>query len=138
MNNSIIVDIAERIIRLISDARVHVARSVNIAEVITKYEIGRIIVEIVQEGEERATYGKQLLQGVSDLLTERLGKGWSVETLKICRRFYQIYSAKQIGYTPSTQLPAKDSLNIVEQIQKSATVSRKSDATYLFTYSVVV
>ena len=41
-NNSIIVDIAERIERLITDARAHLARSVNIAEVITKYEVGRI------------------------------------------------------------------------------------------------
>ena len=76
-----------------------------------------------------------MLQGVSDLLTERLGKGWSAETLKVCRRFYQIYSAKQIGYTPSTQLPAEDLLNTVEQIQKSATALRKSDAAYPFTLS---
>ncbi|MDE7165576.1 MAG: PDDEXK nuclease domain-containing protein [Bacteroidaceae bacterium] len=135
IDNSIVVDIAERIERLIADARTHVVRSVNITEVITKYEIGRIIVEVVQEGEERATYGKQLLQGVSDLLTKRLGKGWSVETLKICRRFYQIYSVKPIRYTPSTQLPTEDSVDSVYPIQKSATMSRKSNTTYPFTLS---
>ena len=135
MDNSIIVDIAERIIRLIFDARVHVARSVNIAEVITKYEIGRIIVEIVQEGEERATYGKQLLQGVSDLLTERLGDGWSEATLRNCRQFYQIYSAKEICYTPSSKLPAKDSLNTVEQIQKAGDEPVKTFEKYQFTLS---
>ena len=58
IDKNIITDVAERIERLITDARAHIARSVNIAEVITKYEIGRIIVEVVQEGEERATYGK--------------------------------------------------------------------------------
>ena len=135
INRNIINDVAGRIERLIADARAHVARTLNIAEVITKYEIGRIIVEVVQEGEERATYGKQLLQGVSDLLTERLGKGWSVETLKICRRFYQIYSAKEICYTPSSKLPAKDSVDTVYPIQNSATMSRKSDASYPFTLS---
>ena len=51
MNNNIIAGVAKRIERLIADAREHVARSVNITEVITKYEIGRIIVEVVQEGE---------------------------------------------------------------------------------------
>ena len=107
IHNSVIVDIAKRIERLITDARTHIARSVNITEVITKYEIGHIIVDVVQEGEERATYGKQLLQGVADLLTERLGNGWSVATLKNCRQFYQIYSVKGIGYTPSSQLPEK-------------------------------
>ena len=55
IDKNIITDVAERIERLIADARTHIARSVNIAEVITKYEIGRIIVEVVQEGEERAT-----------------------------------------------------------------------------------
>ena len=135
INNSIIVDIAERIERLITDARSHVARSVNIAEVITKYEVGRIIVEVVQEGEERATYGKQLLQGVSDLLTERLGDGWSEATLRNCRQFYQIYSAKEICYTPSSKLPAKDLLNTVERIQKAGDIPVKTFDSYQFTLS---
>lgn len=135
INNSIVVDIAERIERLITDARAHVARSVNITEVITKYEVGRIIVEVVQEGEERATYGKQLLQGVSDLLTERLGDGWSEATLRNCRQFYQIYSAKEICYTPSSKLPAKDSLNTVEQIQKADDAPVKTFESYQFTLS---
>lgn len=110
MDDSIIVDIAERIERLIVDARTHVARAVNITEVITKYEIGRIIVDVVQEGEERATYGKQLLRGVSSILTDKYGSGWSVDILEKCRIFYQLYS-------------------------KSATLSRKFDATYPFTLS---
>ncbi len=135
IDNSIITDVAGRIERLITDARAHTARSINIAEVITKYEIGRIIVEIVQEGEERATYGKQLLQGVADLLTERLGDGWSVETLKRCRKFFTIYSVKGIGTTALTESSDSNLVNAVDQIQKFATVSRKSDATYPFSLS---
>ena len=134
-DKDIIHDVAGRIERLITDARAHVARSVNIAEVITKYEIGRIIVDVVQEGEERATYGKQLLQGVANLLTERFGDGWSVETLKRCRRFFTIYSAKEIGTTPLTKSSDINSVNSVDQIQKSATMLRKSDMTYPFTLS---
>ena len=135
IDKNIINDVAGRIERLIADARAHIARSVNIAEVITKYEIGRIIVEVVQEGEERATYGKQLLQGVSDLLTERLGKGWSAETLKVCRRFFTIYSVKEIGTTPLTESSDINSVDTVYQIQKSATLLRKSDASYPFALS---
>lgn len=103
IDSHIIVNIAERIEQLIKDARMHISRTVDITEVITKYEIGHIIVEVVQEGEERATYGKQLLKGVSEMLTERLGEGWSVDTLKKCRKFYQIYSANKIGATLSPQ-----------------------------------
>lgn len=91
IDGNTIADVAARIERLITDARSNVARAVNIT-VITKYEIGRTIVNVVQEGERRATYGKQLLQGVSDLLTERLGSGWSVDTLEKCRKFYHTYS----------------------------------------------
>lgn len=125
IDNNIVADVAARIERLITDARANVARSVNLAEVITKYEIGHIIVEVVQKGKVRAKYGKQLLKGVSEILTERLGDGWSVETLKKCRKFYQIYSANKIGPTLSAQLPIEDSVYTVGQIQKSAALSRK-------------
>ena len=98
IDQHIIINVAERIERLIKDARQHINRIVDITEVITKYEIGHVIIEVVQEGEDRARYGKQLLKGVSEILTERLGEGWSVDTLKKCRKFYQIYVAKIIYF----------------------------------------
>ncbi len=135
IDNHIITDVAERIERLIADARAHVARTVNITEVITKYEIGRIIVEFVQEGEERATYGKQLLQGVSDLLTARLGDGWSVETLKRCRKFFTIYSVKGIGTTASTESSDSNLVNTVDQIQITTKTTVNATDSYPFTLS---
>ena len=92
IDNTIIADVATRIERLITDARANVARAVNLTEVITKYEIGHVIVSVVQGGAVRAAYGKQLLKGVSEILTERLGDGWSVDTLEKCRKFYHAYS----------------------------------------------
>ena len=59
IDNNIIANVATRIERLITDARANVARAVNLTEVITKYEIGHVIVSVVQEGEVRAAYGKQ-------------------------------------------------------------------------------
>lgn len=49
INKIIIADVAGRIERLIADARAHIARAVNITEVITKYEIGRIIVGLFKK-----------------------------------------------------------------------------------------
>ena len=72
----------------------------------------------MQEGEERARYGKQLLKGVSEILTERLGEGWSVDTLKKCRKFYQIYSADKIGATLSPQLSIEDSRVLQNSLKK--------------------
>lgn len=135
INQHIIVDIAERIEQLIKYARLHIRRTVDISEVITKYEIGHIIVEVVQEGEDRAKYGKQLLKGVSEILIERLGNGWSVETLKKCRKFYQIYSVNKIGSTLSAQLPIENSVYTVDQIKKSAASSHKLAEVSPFTLS---
>lgn len=50
-----------------------------------------------QNGEQRAEYGKAILKELSRRLTERLGKGFSVENLKLMRRFYVVYSQDQIG-----------------------------------------
>ena len=82
----------ERISALIEQARHRVITAANIAEVYTKYEIGRYIVEDEQQNQYRAQYGKQVLKSLSEHLTSRFGDGWSVETLKLCRRFFVVYS----------------------------------------------
>ena len=82
----------ERISVLIEKARKRVVTTVNIAEVYTKYNIGQYIVEDEQQGEYRAQYGKQVLQNLSNKLTERFGEGWSYPNLRKIRQFYLIYS----------------------------------------------
>lgn len=67
------------------------------AMVYAYYEIGKMIAEEEQQGENRAAYGKQLLKELSAYLTEKFGKGYSKENLKLMRRFYIIYSQDQIG-----------------------------------------
>ncbi|MBP3194122.1 MAG: hypothetical protein J6M05_00425 [Cardiobacteriaceae bacterium] len=82
---------------LIEQSRGRVLTAINSAEVYTKYAIGQYIVEYEQQGEQRAQYGKQVLQDLSERLTEKFGKSWSVETLKLCRLFYQMYSLKIVN-----------------------------------------
>lgn len=77
--------------------------AVNIAMVYSYYEVGRMIIEEEQNGEQRAEYGKAILKELSRHLTENLGKGFSVENLKLMRRFYMVYSKDRIGQTLSTQ-----------------------------------
>ena len=62
----------ERVSALIEQARRRVMTSVNLAEVYTKYEIGRYIVEDEQQGNARAEYGKQVLKDLSVRLLYRL------------------------------------------------------------------
>lgn len=84
---------------LLDNARKHAKTAVNTAMVYTYYEIGRRIVEEEQHGENRAAYGQQILQGLSDHLTKAFGKGYSVGNLKNIRQFYMVFSNDQIGET---------------------------------------
>ncbi|MBP5337734.1 MAG: DUF1016 family protein [Prevotella sp.] len=93
----------ERIAALIELSRQFVVSAVNVAEVRTRYEVGRFIFEDEQQG-ERATYGKQILKNLSIRLTERFGNDWSYDTLKRCRFFYQAYQNAVIGATVLPQL----------------------------------
>lgn len=111
----------ERISALIEESRKRVATAVNIAEVYTKYEIGRYIVEDEQEGKARAVYGKQVLPILSQKLTDKFGSGWSLETLKSARKFYSVYAPQAIrstALTKSDKETGKTNLvNSVDQIQ---------------------
>ena len=77
--------------------------ALNISMVYSYYEVGRAIIEEEQNGKQRAEYGKTILKELSKRLTESLGKGFSVENLKLMRRFYIVYSKDQIGQKVSTQ-----------------------------------
>ena len=71
---------------LIEQARVRVATAMNVAEVYTKYQIGRLIVEDEQKEQYRAEYGKQILLNLSERLISRYEGGWTVDTLKRCQK----------------------------------------------------
>jgi predicted nuclease of restriction endonuclease-like (RecB) superfamily len=93
-------DLFRRIVEIINDARGRVTRVVNSAMVQTYWEIGRQIVEVEQQGDERAGYGEQVLVHLSDRLTQCFGRGFSLPHLKRMRQFFKVYAAYPI------QLPA--------------------------------
>lgn len=110
------VDLAERIITLVEEAKRKVVSAVNVALVYTYYEVGRMIVEEEQGGRKRAQYGKAQLQELSKKLTAQLGNGFSVDNLQNMRNFYIAYSPTEIYEKPSRKLTER----------KYETVSRKS------------
>lgn len=75
----------------IEQARTQVRQVVNSIMVQSYWEIGRVIVEDEQQGQQRAEYGKQQLQILSQQLTERLGKGFDVTNLRNMRAFYTAF-----------------------------------------------
>ena len=82
----------------------YLQKFLRLSRTLAKYEIGRYIVEDEQQGKYRAQYGKAVLKNLSNRLTERFGNGWSLETLKKYRFFYNAYSTSQIESTALTQL----------------------------------
>ena len=89
----------EQVIQLFKNAKSSVTAAVNMTMVYSYYEAGRMIVEEEQNGKERAEYGKYILKELSGRLTEKLGKGFSYDNLKLMRKFYIEFSKDQIRET---------------------------------------
>lgn len=81
----------ERIRQLVRTARKAAVTTINSLQVITNFEIGRMIVEHEQQGAQRAAYGKEILRDLSNRLTEEFGKGFSRSNLEYMRKFYLAY-----------------------------------------------
>lgn len=85
----------DSIAQAIEQARAQVRSAVNQAMVISYWQVGQLIVEHEQQGQQRAEYGKQQLQQLSAQLTQRLGKGFDVTNLRNMRRFYQTFPIRE-------------------------------------------
>lgn len=84
----------DRVVSIFEHARGNVVRAINSGMVSAYWLIGREIVQELQGGEERADYGKQIVEDLSRQLTERYGKGYSAKTLWNYRAFYLAYSKR--------------------------------------------
>ena len=82
-------------------SRKNAKTAVNLSMVYAYFEIGRMIMEEEQHGDNRASYGKQILRELSAYLTNIFGKGFSQTNLKLMRivdvderHFYEIKAVK--------------------------------------------
>ena len=73
--------------------------AVNSALLLTYWHIGKRIIEVEQDGKQRADYGKQLIKVLSDVLTKEFGKGFSERNLADFRKFYRFFPDEQILQT---------------------------------------
>ena len=101
--NEVSNEFLNKVSLLIEEAKKNVKTTVNIAMVYTYFEIGRMIIEEEQNGDNRAEYGKYIIRNLSSFLTELYGKGYSISNLKNFRQFYLIYSNDSIGQTMFSQ-----------------------------------
>ena len=79
------------ICKILENARQKAYKAVNVAMIRAYWQIGRLIVEDEQQGEQRAEYGKRVLEDLSERLTAEFGKGFTVTNLKYMRSFYRAF-----------------------------------------------
>ena len=98
----IAIEFIDGIRQLIVGARTTVARGVDLIQVRTNFEIGRRIVEEELKGEDRASYGAEVLAGLAERLTGEFGRGFSKTSLRLMRLFYLQHQGR-IGQSMTDQ-----------------------------------
>ncbi len=107
MDNLKNIDLYQNISQLITNSKTSIKASINSAVVITYWNIGKLIVEDEQHGEERAQYGKETVKNLSIKLTSHFGKGFDYRNLQSMKKFY-IYFPKVNAVR--SQLPIRDAV----------------------------
>ena len=87
VNTALIEDIK----KLLTASRAQLQTLVNSVMVQTYWQIGRMIVEDEQEGNNRAKYGTKQLEVIAKSLRAEFGKGFDVTNLRKMRQFYQTF-----------------------------------------------
>jgi predicted nuclease of restriction endonuclease-like (RecB) superfamily len=116
-----LADLTDRLAQLHTSAQRAAVQQVNYWLTARNWLVGLYIVEYEQQGEDRATYGEQLLAALARSVRTRGLTGLSLTNLKLCRQFYQAYPTlltaqaevlhaaglpmPAIGQTLSDQLP---------------------------------
>ena len=94
----------DRVREIVESARVGAARSVNTAQVVSNWLIGREIVEEEQGGRKRAGYGKRLIENLSKRLMDDFGRGFTMRNLETFRAFYLGYPHLGIPHATRAEL----------------------------------
>ena len=81
-------ELLSRVRTLILSARRIAARQINILQVMTNFEIGRLIFEHEQSGKYRAQYGARALPYLSRRHVDEFGRGFSRCNLEYMSRFF--------------------------------------------------
>jgi predicted nuclease of restriction endonuclease-like (RecB) superfamily len=85
------VDTYARIRSILEQARTAVARTVNSAQVVANWLVGREIVEGQQKGLKKAGYAEALLEQLANRLSAEFGSGYSATNLRWFRQFFLEY-----------------------------------------------
>ena len=80
-----------KIKNIISRSQEQAVRSVDTERVLMYWQIGKVIFEEEQQGEDRAAYGSFLIQSLAEQLQPQMGSGFSRRQLERYRQFYRTF-----------------------------------------------
>src|SRR5213594_3817875 len=107
-NDQTLNALLEQVRSLVQSARTTAVTAINSLQVLTSFEIGRMIVEHEQQGAQRARYGQLVLKTLSDRLTAEFGRGFSRSNLQNMRLFFLAYRDR---LPPKRQMPSGKLIN---------------------------
>jgi predicted nuclease of restriction endonuclease-like (RecB) superfamily len=84
-------ELVQSVKKIIITSRQHVYRMANSALLESYWQIGKLIVEDEQKGQDKAVYGETTLKNLSKELTLEFGKGFDYTNLTNMRKFYQAF-----------------------------------------------
>ena len=99
IQNTSVETLVNDVCTIIEHGREVAYSAVNTTMIETYWKIGKRIVEEEQQGNERAEYGKRIIEHLSKELTYRYGKGFSKRYLAYFRKFYLTIDDLQILQT---------------------------------------
>ena len=82
----------KQVLSIIETSRAAIYNAANVSMVQAYWRIGKLIVEEEQKGEQRAEYGKQIVEGLSKRLQAEYEKGYNKSNLWYMRQFYQTFN----------------------------------------------
>jgi len=93
-------DLFKRVVSIFERARANVVQTVNSNMVVAYWLIGKEIVEVVQQGDERAEYGGKIIEELSQKLNGRYKSGFSIANLRNFRQLYLAYPERVMKRYP--------------------------------------
>ena len=76
---------------LINSSQDRAIRAIDNERVLLYWNIGKRIIEELQQGQDRADYGKEIIKNLSNDLQPDFGSGYSIRQLELMRQFYKTF-----------------------------------------------
>ena len=97
--SDIVTNLYNEVKNLIENAKTKAIKAVDFQRVLLYWSIGEKIYNEVQQKQDRADYGKQLIRNLSKQLEPIYGSGYSVRQLELMRQFYKTFPIANTLYS---------------------------------------